>query len=163
VQSYLGLRDISMVSSPFVSRELMQYIFAFPSKIRLNHELYFKWMERHMPVAMQYRWENTGLHPAYGNMQIKPDSQIVKNLKRIDEIFNKGKPERSRNPYQYWIKNNEQIMDEVINYCTYRISLIEDSPRLYQFIKTILSHDNIYLCIRAATLLGLLSLCYRYE
>lgn len=163
IQSYLGLRDLAMLSSPFVSKDLMRYVFSFPSDIRINHKLYFRWMERHMPAAMKYQWENTGLPPSLGHIRVPPDSWVAKTYQNLYRVFRKEKPERSRNPYQYWMRSDAQILDDIRLYCLSRLPLLECSPRLLQFVKTILQYDNIYLSTRAATLLGTLSLCHGYE
>lgn len=159
MQSYLGARDLAVVSSPYVDKKLMKYVFSLPSEIRLNHNLYFEWMEHYMPEAAMYRWENTGLKPMYGKIKVKPNTPFIEKFKALDAAMNRTKPERSRNPYQYWMKHNSKIMEDLKKYCSEKIYLLEDAPELFEFVQAILKYDNIYMAIRAATLLGMLAMC----
>ena len=159
MQSALGTRGLTVVSSPYTGKKMMKYIFSFPSKIRLNHELYFTWMNNYLPEAAYYEWENTGLKPMYGKIAIKPHSKIVQKLKYIDSVINQAKPERTRNPYDYWMKHNDNIQKELISYCLEKQFLLSDNLEILEISKNILACNNIYLLIRLATLLGFIYMC----
>ncbi len=162
-QSALGTRGISVLSSPFAGKELMRYVFSFPSALRKNHSLYFAWMKRYMPEAAAYRWENTNLKPFYGNFAFRPKNRAVKLYRWLDANLRPGSPERSRNPYRYWMKNNGQIQLDLNAYCSKRLELLREHRELFETARRILAHDDIYLLIRLATLLGFFDRCRQGE
>lgn len=159
MQSALGTRDIAAVSSPYVSKKLMKYVFSFPSSVRLNHSLYFTWMNTYMPSAARYIWENTGLKPMYGKVAVKPHAKVVTWLKQLEAMVGPQKPENSRNPYQYWMKHNANIQKGLYEYCSQKLFLLDSYPELKEISMRILKYHNIYLLIRLATLLGFWRIC----
>lgn len=160
MQSSLGTRDISVLVSPYTSKKMMKYIFSFPSSLRLNHNLYFEWMNKYMPIATKYTWENTGLRPMYGKIPLKPHSAVASFAKKMEDKFRFSRPESSRNPYNFWMKNNENIQQEIYDYCVHKLFLLEKYPELLDISRRILKYNNIYLLIRLATLLGFLYMCF---
>ena len=160
MQSYLGARDMAIVTSPFVSKPIMKHIFSYPSEIRINHELYFRWMKEFMPDAMKYVWENTGLKPRILYKDIKPHSRVANIYRKYEKKIKKIKYERSRNPYSLWIKNDFGIITYTKKYCEERLFLVENNKKIARYINDILESDNIYLLTRAATLLGIVSMCF---
>jgi len=159
IQSALGTRGISVLASPYTDKMLMKYVYTFPSSIKKNHNLYFKWMKTYMREATNYKWENTLLKPVYGKVDFKPHDKTVGFIKGVDAFLHPLKPERSRNPYKYWMKHNDTIQKTLSEYCKKRLELLSGHNELLEISKCILEYDNIYLLIRLATLLGFAYKC----
>lgn len=159
MQSALGTRDLTVLSSPYVCKNLLKFIFLFPSELRKNHELYFTWMKHYMPEATRYLWENTNLKPVYGKLNLKPHDSIVNIYRWLDRVIHPKKPESSRNPYRYWMKYNNKIQKDLYDYCSLKLDIILEYKDLFEIACRILLHDDIYLLIRLATLLGFLDIC----
>lgn len=159
VQSYLGLRGLSFASLPFASRDVLEFVFSFPSSIRRDHGLYFKWMRLFAPEALRFRWENTGLRPAYGPFDVRPHSPVAEAARRIDRLSRRNAPEASRNPYIYWMGGDSTVMGNMVSYINERMHLLNDEPELLAFARIATSAQDIYCVARVATLLGLLSRC----
>lgn len=160
IQGSLGTRGVAVQSSAYTSKALMSYVFSLPSQWRLNHELYFTWMNHYMPEAARYQWENTGLKPMYGPFAVHPHSKAADCARQIDSLLHPHRPERSRNPYIYWMKQNQQIEWELHDYCQERLCVLEGHPELMDCAQRILKYDNIYLMIRLATLVGFFWICH---
>ena len=159
MQSSLGTRDLAVQSSAYTSKALMSYVFSLPPQYRMNHELYFTWMIRYVPEATRYQWENTGLKPMYGPISVRPHDKAADLARRIDVLLRPHLPERSRNPYSYWMEQNRKIEQGLYDYCLTRMCVLEDHWELMDFARRILKHHNIYLMIRMATLVGFIWLC----
>lgn len=160
LQSYLGVRGYSLLSLPFASKELLEYIYSYSSSIRTNHRLYFKWMKRHMPEAGLFRWENTGLRPIYGPVEIKPNNLLSKLFRSADNARRKNGPEATRNPYRYWMSQNKEIAEKLRDYCKKRMYLLEENSLIRDFVGFIVETSDIYCLTRVITLLGLLERCF---
>lgn len=163
VQGSLGTRDLAVHSSAYTSKALMSYIFSIPSQWRLNHKLYFVWMNQYMPQAAHYQWENTGLRPMYGPFAVHPHDKTTDLARWLDAVIHPKRPERSRNPYKYWMRQNAQIEQELVEYCKRRLCVLEGYTELMECGLQILKHQNIYLMIRLATLVGFIWLCSNPE
>lgn len=159
MQSALGTRDVAVLSSPYTGKRLMKYVYSFPSFLRLNHNLYFTWMKKYMPEATNYRWENTNMKPVYGRINVKPRTWFVDFCRWLDLKAYPKKPERSRNPYNYWMYYNDRIQKELYDYCAGRMELLSGYRELMETAQCILKDQNIYMLIRLATLLGFLHMC----
>lgn len=112
-----------------------------------------------MPEAAHYQWENTGLKPMYGLFAVHPRDNVAALARRLDSMIHPKRPERSRNPYRYWMKQNQQIEQELYDYCLFRLCVLEGHSELMDCAQRILQHHNIYLLIRLATLVGFLWMC----
>ncbi len=99
----------------------------------------------------------------YGPFAVHPHDKTTDLARWLDAVIHPKRPERSRNPYKYWMRQNAQIEQELVEYCKRRLCVLEGYTELMECGLQILKHQNIYLMIRLATLVGFIWLCSNPE
>lgn len=97
----------SYLVSPFMQRDVMEFLLSVPPSQRWNSLLYFNWIERFMPEAKKYKWEKINLYPTIFNHK----AGLLLNRFRIG-LRNKiigHEHGTSMNPYRYWFKKHKNL------------------------------------------------------
>lgn len=139
--SHLIRRNYTEVGSPFLNVEFMQLCFDIPVELRIEHNIYKKWIIRKYPQAAKFKWEKIG-----GRITEKHSITVLRKLikkgpKKLLRMlgFDAGISE-GMNPIDYWIskdadlhgfldsKKDELMRVEGIHYSP---TLAEDLSKLY--------------------------------
>jgi len=139
--SHLIRRNYTEVGSPFLNVEFMQLCFDIPVELRIEHNIYKKWIIRKYPQAAKFKWEKIG-----GRITEKHSITVLRKLikkgpKKLLRMlgFDAGISE-GMNPIDYWIskdadlhgfldsKKDELLRVEGIHYSP---TLAEDLSKLY--------------------------------
>jgi asparagine synthase (glutamine-hydrolysing) len=126
--------------SPFYDIDFMEFCFLLPLKLRIDHNIYKKWIEKKYPKAGEYIWEKTRrpvLFKSVYEIKYKGKTRPIENILSI--IKNKlWKPEfgvdtkKHMNPFDYWYANNSDLREFQNNYFNENIEKVRSiSERLY--------------------------------
>lgn len=140
--THLLRKNFTEVGSPFLNVDFMQMCYDIPIELRMNHNIYIKWIMKKYPEAGNFIWEKTGGKP--GESKIRKAIRRVKTKgKRIllNKIGIKKYITENMNPLDFWLSNNDVVkkyLDEYEKngyiYMPADVSqlLIQDMKRLYR-------------------------------
>jgi asparagine synthase (glutamine-hydrolysing) len=97
----------SYLVSPFMQRDVMEFLLSVPPGQRWNSLLFFQWLDRFLPEAKKYKWEKINLYPSIFNHK----AGLLLNRFRIG-LRNKIRGHEhgtSMNPYRYWFKKHRNL------------------------------------------------------
>lgn len=127
--------------SPFMYSKLFDFCLSLPPSIRYQHDLYYKWVQKHYPDAAKYSHNGLKIHQSNLYFTIQNKKIYFDTLpSRICGILNKKlKKDFGMNPIQYWYQSNAELkknMDDYLNKNGYVLKeyneLYQDVNRLYQ-------------------------------
>lgn len=99
--------------SPFMNPELLSFVLTIPQEQRRKSNLYLHWMEKYLPDALRFNWEKINMKPSVFNQELG----MILNKFRIG-LMNKIMGHnlgRSMNPYGYWEKSNDHLIELLKN------------------------------------------------
>lgn len=112
----VALQKYSESMSPFYDIDFFEYCLSIPIHLRMNHNLYKKWILKYYPESANYIWEKT---------KTRIDSKVFKikvkgHLLSFQEIISIGSSKlgliktgisskNHMNPLEYWYKTNTDI------------------------------------------------------
>ncbi len=121
------------VASPFLDIDFLNFCMSIPVELRAYHNLYKKWIIKKYPKAAQFKWENINAKITTPTLPIRGKTVPLNHLLKfiIEGIFyNIGKPinntynKKTMNPYNYWLKSNIVLQQNIENYFKEHIDLI---------------------------------------
>lgn len=95
--------------SPFFDRQLINLCLSLPNSFKTNQMIYFDWLKRYHPRALNYPWDKINMKPnsklkIVGGMFVKKYVNGAKKYFRLDYD--------SMNPYHIWLKD-KRLMDKL--------------------------------------------------
>ncbi|WP_432673084.1 hypothetical protein [Flavobacterium sp. SM2513] len=129
----IALHKYSESMSPFYDIDFFEFCLSIPIHLRMNHDLYKKWILKYYPKSADYIWEKT---------KSRIDSKVFKikikgHLLTIPEIISIGSAKlgliktgisskNHMNPLEYWYTTNPDIKLFQDNYFKININNISD-------------------------------------
>ena len=160
------LYNYSESYSPFLDIDYLEKILCIPINLRINHNLYKKWILKKYPPAADYVWEKTGhnLHTktvrfcgremAYSDILGRTWNYVLKKSGVVDNYNS----ERGMNPIDYYYTHNPELRKYLYAYFEY-IERIEDM-NLRNILVEIRDSGTIMEKIQAISLLAAVKLFY---
>ena len=139
--SHLIRRNYTEVGSPFLNVEFMQLCYDIPVALRINHNIYKKWIIQKYPQAAQFKWEKTGGRITEQHSRTVLRKLVKRGPKSLLRLIGIDiKSTESMNPIDYWISKDanlqryldmrkRDLLQEEKKY--YSPTLTEDLSRLY--------------------------------
>lgn len=120
------------VASPFLDVELMEWCFSLPLHFRMNHKLYYKWMQKKHPDSTRVR--TTTLNGKIGAPRLfsKATSLFMLIQNKLSLLLS-GEPTLGigspthMNPYALWARNNKDIHEFYEDTFYKTIALVPDN------------------------------------
>ena len=157
-QGLAPAQNFTEVYSPFYDIDFLNFALSIPLKLRVNHNLYKKWILKKYPAAANYKWDK---------INTKIDNNFKFNLGKR-EIYINNLPEmiinklcrrssydniNSMNPIGYWYNNNDDLKDFINKYYKKNISLIKNK-RIINFCIKLFNDNSILEKIQVISLLS---------
>lgn len=124
--------------SPFYNRELIEFCLTIPDVFKKGEEIYLDWFNSKHKEISNYKWESADIKPK-NIVLVKYAKQFkrYKNalLRRIKLNIN------DMNPFDVWLRNNKQILNNLDMLFNKYINTIED-VNLQKLLKK-MYNDNI--------------------
>ncbi|WP_027631812.1 hypothetical protein [Clostridium hydrogeniformans] len=103
LNSHSLTQEFTEVSSPFLDIDLMEFCLSINPEMRINHNLYIKWIMKKYPNASKYKWEKIDGKIYTNKKLLKIKSKIKRS---IISIINGQSEFYNMNPFEYWYKTN---------------------------------------------------------
>jgi asparagine synthase (glutamine-hydrolysing) len=137
-QGLMGSQEFTETYSPFYDIDFMEFALSIPLKLRFNHYIYKKWLNKNYPKAANYIWEKDKVpvnYPYWINIKGRkiPLNQLVSKLaSRIGIASYGSNTKRHMNPLEYWYNNNNNndLKLFIEKYFNENITLLENYTEL---------------------------------
>ena len=103
-----SLNDSIDNNSPFFNQELINFCISLPSSYKTNQMIYFDWLKKHHPRALDYSWDKIDMRPN-SKFKIIYGKMFKKYINGGKKYFNLNY--ESMNPYGQWLKKFPVIID----------------------------------------------------
>jgi len=113
--------------TPFYSKKLLDFTLTVPEKYRVDEYIYFKWLKKHHPTMLSFKWDKC---------DCKPSSQFkVKLFKKIYTIKNALKKRLKikydgMNPFDVWYRESPEILKDLDEQFLSHIDILDFNPEL---------------------------------
>lgn len=115
--SHLIRRNYTEVGSPFLNVEFMQLCYDIPVELRINHNIYKKWIIKKYPKAAEFKWEKIDDKITSPEIVIHLRSLSKRIPRKIKKIMGmKVLDRKGMNPLDYWIYTNKPLMNYMDSY-----------------------------------------------
>lgn len=108
--SHLIRRNYTEVGSPFLNVEFMQLCYDIPIELRIDHNIYKKWVIRKYPQAAKFKWEKIGGRITESHSRTVLRKLVKRGPKKLLRMLGMGsKISVGMNPIDYWISQNNDL------------------------------------------------------
>ena len=157
----LTFRHFTEALSPFLYIDLFDYCMAIPLSKRQRHKLYYAWVEKYYPNALNYK--HNGITPK-GKLEVTvhkkpyriralPD--VLRNTVRIKLNSNYG-----MNPFDGWYEGNPILKEKMDSFFFDNVPLVEGWEELYQDVVELYKTGNTKEKIQAISLVGTIKMFF---
>lgn len=138
MSSWFIRKQYTFALSPFVDVDFMAYCYGLPVAMRRNHHLYWKWVERYYPEALEVptsrkRVPVTSFQKAmdFGQRTFRKGLKIGrKTAFGLGLTSSRVRKDSSMNPYDYWYDTDSEIRAFMDTYYQERITSLSAYPTL---------------------------------
>lgn len=109
--THLIRNNYTEVASPFLDVDFLELCLSIPLELRMNHNIYKKWIIKKYPKAAAFRWEKINGLITDTNAKRFMKKLVWRGPQKIKELFQKNGPAYSMNPLDYWVNQKPQIRD----------------------------------------------------
>lgn len=148
--------------SPFMDIDFLDFCFSLPTDYRLQHRIYYKWVEKYYPEAMRYSHNGLKISTSQFGFSIKGKfikfDTIPSRIKlMLENWLNK---ENGMNPTDYWYSANKELKSYMDSYFGKNKKLKELDEELYKDTKHLYENGNAIEKIQAISLAGSVEKAY---
>lgn len=122
--THLIRSNYTEVASPFLDVDFLELCLSIPLELRMNHNIYKKWIIKKYPEAAAFRWEKINGLITDTNSKRFMKKLVRRGPQKIKELFQKNRPAYSMNPLDYWINQKLHIQEFFQNYFDSKMELI---------------------------------------
>ena len=137
--------NYTIVTSPFLDVDFLEFCLSIPLKYRINHNIYFKWILKKYPKAADFKWENINARinePKF----MKKYKEIVKRAKfKLANTIGIGKntwAKYNMNPFNYWYDNDKNVQNFINGYFNEEIVKYDFDKDLYNDLMYLFENGN---------------------
>lgn len=140
MSTYAIRQNYFEVSSPFLDVDFVETCFKIPVKLRANHNIYLKWINKYYKEAANYGWEKwAGVKPKKELAIVRDGAFALRKLKRIFRKLMRHEISDNMNPINYWYADDkqaqaffEEYFNDNINAKCFSDELRSDISNLFQ-------------------------------
>ena len=140
-RGFRGIMNTSQIRSNYteaftttITPSFMQLCMDIPVELRVDHNLYKKWILSKYPEAAKFKWEKTGTYITESELKRKLKRYFIKAPKKLFRIMMKRSYQKTgMNPLDYWFANNQSLRDYFDKY----------ESEGYQYLPSEASHQLI--------------------
>ena len=154
------IENFGLMTSPFMQKDFLKYIFAVPHAWKYGYRFYYEWYTKYCPQVSAYTWEKSLLKPdkywklKYGTNLIKPI------IGRVSQSFSMLQKHSSMYPYQFYFDNDPEIQKYYQKYFDENLYRIENFPELYNDVKELFAVGNFHEKSQAVNILSIFKLYF---
>lgn len=154
------VENFGLMTSPFMQKDFLKYIFAVPHEWKYGYRLYYEWYTKFCPQVSAYTWEKSLLKPdkywklKYGTNLLKPI------IGRISQSFSMLQKHSTMYPYQYYFDNNLEVQEYYHNYFEENIHRIESFHELMSDVKSLFASPDFHQKSMAINILSIFKLYF---
>lgn len=148
--------------SPFMDVDFLSFCFSLPIEYRLQHRIYYKWVEKYYPEAMKYSHNGLKISTSKYGVWIKGKFIKFNTIpSRVKLIFeNWLNKENGMNPVDDWYSTNKELKNYMDSYFDKNKKLKELDWELYEDTKQLYENGNAIEKILAISLVGSVEKAY---
>jgi len=147
--------------SPFLYVDLFDYCLSLPGEMRERHNLYYKWIAKYYPQALEYK--HNGITPK-GRFQISTGKKKYKIRAIPDLIKNtirsKVHKDYGMNPMQSWYDNNTDLRESMDDYFQDNLHCLDRWVELKQDVEKLYLEGSAREKLQAISLVGSVKLFF---
>lgn len=170
LSSHCTRRNYTEVVSPFIDVDFLSLCFSIPLAYRVNHRLYFAWIQKKYPdalkvpstrakLATQFDRSMNLLKLVYHRLMY----ELKIRLKEVGVIKTFRAPYNSMNPFRYWYTTRPELQCFLNQYYDETMELIGENIKIKQNIQVAFQDTNFHKKLAAITVLGMYKLHFRKE
>lgn len=153
--------------SPFYDIDFMDYCLQIPLQLRINHNIYKKWIIRKYPDAANYIWESTNALITKDKLSIKFKGKEIP-IKRIPSLISEkfGMNQKRTvtkfhmNPLDYWYDTNPNIKEFQDFYFEQNIERLDLFPEIKSDVSNLYKTGTAFEKNQVLTLLSALNIFF---
>lgn len=159
-QGLMGSQEFTETYSPFYDIDFMEFALSIPLKLRFNHYIYKKWLNKKYPKAANYIWEKDKVPVNYKYwLTLKgkkiPLNQLPKKIASQLGFTSYGiNTKKHMNPLGYWFNTNAQLKKCMDDYFNDHIQLLNEYTQLKSDCETLFTEGNGTERVQVLSLLG---------
>ena len=161
----LGAQQFTETISPFCDPDFISYCLSIPIELRLNHNIYVKWILKKYPQSAGYIWENTGEVIKDNRIKIRGKEVTLKKLYRfvgsnLGFFSPRINTKEHMNPFDYWLRTNHNLRKFQDNYFEKNIEFLARNKKLQNHCDLLYKNGNAIEKSQVLTLLSSLKLFF---
>lgn len=169
LSTHLIRKNYTYAVSPFIDIDFMEICFSLPLRYRINHRLYFKWIQEKYPEAFKLpssRKQKT-LKAQLLNFPKRVYRKIMREGRGIClklGIAQYSQNPNHMNPFNYWYETNYQIRNFINEYYNKNLPKLQDIAQTHTIdnIKKLFKYGDAFDKLLVITVLGVYK-CYFEE
>lgn len=162
MSSWFIRKRFTFALSPFTDVDFMGFCYALPVAMRRGHNLYWKWVEKHYPEALETPSSRKRMPVSVQEKTVDLVSRAFQKGLRVGRklLFKAGlvssrvSPDSSMNPYEYWYDTDPEMRAFFDTYYNSHLGLLDDKPELRRDVETLFHSPVVLEKIMALTVLA---------
>lgn len=159
MSSWFIRKHYTFALSPFIDVDFMEFCYALPVAMRKGHNLYWKWVKKYYPEALQVP---TSRRPVstFSKLYRKGLKAWRKVFFKIGLAKSRVRSDSSMNPYEYWYDTDSKMRAFFDDYYKENIGLLSTNAKLSKDVETLFASPVVLEKIMALTVLGMAKMIY---
>lgn len=154
------LKEKRYQTSPFMSKDFLEFAISLPEAWKFKHRFYLEWMDQHCKEAMRYRWEKTLLKPDAQWKTIFGTQVVKRSYKFLNEKIFRTPQYSSMYPYQYYFDSSPEIQKYYEDYFAENIYRIDGYEELESDVRALFQSSEHYKKSQALNILAVFKLFF---
>lgn len=163
MSSWFIRKQYTFALSPFTDVDFMGYCYALPVAMRRNHNLYWKWVERYYPEALEVptsrkRVPVTDFQKAvdFGKRAFNKELKVNRKLLfKVGLASSRVRKDSSMNPYDYWYDTDQEMRAFMDTYYQEHIASLSAYPALSLEVTQLFHSPSVLEKLMALTVLAM--------
>lgn len=154
--THLIRRNYTEVSSPFLDVDFLELCLRIPVAMRMNHNIYKKWILSRHPKAAEFRWESIDGYITDSKIKRYLRKVIKRGPKKLKQIICGEQSDYSMNPFDYWLATKPEICAYFDQYYKERVQRFDRmaSSKLQEVVHDMYHIGSVIEKTMALTVLG---------
>lgn len=157
LSSWFVRKNYTFALSPFTDVDLMEFCYSLPVEMRKNHNLYWKWIERYHPEALEVESSRKRKHVFVFELVKKVWNKGMKVLRligfKLGILKSRVGRTSSMNPYDYWYDTDPNMRTFIQSYFDEHINSITNETTLNE-LKIMFNSNKMLDKLMALTVLS---------
>ena len=163
----LAFQEYTESMSPFCNVDVLQYCLNIPLHLRVNHQLYYKWIIRKYPKAADFIYESIKTKITSPKVYIKSKNFVIRAINKLLNTFRLPtlygyNTKNGMNPFDYWYRTNNNLRNFIDQYYIDNIGLLDylDQQNLKEMCENLFDKGITVEKIQVLTILGVTKLLF---